>query len=65
MEKETLQEEAERKKREANYEEEIKIKVCPKCGQEMVKKLIGDEFYDLCEDCGLAEGGVIFPSKTE
>ena len=31
------------------------IKTCPKCGQELERKLIGDEFYEICEDCGLTD----------
>ena len=45
---ETLKEQAERIKAETAYEERI----CEKCGGELRVKLIGDESYDKCVDCG-------------
>ena len=29
---------------------------CGKCGEEAGTKLIGDEVYDWCDDCGDVEG---------
>lgn len=29
--------------------------ICDKCGEEAFTKLIGDEVYDWCEDCGCIE----------
>lgn len=31
------------------------IRLCPECGEEMVRKMIGDEFMWICEDCGQYE----------
>lgn len=37
---------------------EATMLVCGKCGEEVFTKLIGDEAYDWCEDCGCVEGCV-------
>ncbi len=36
-------------------EEKEEIKDCPKCGGERGRKLIGDESYDWCDECGVVE----------
>ena len=37
---------------ECGNEHEIEIIECEKCGGEMGEKLIGDELYAKCPDCG-------------
>jgi hypothetical protein len=32
------------------------ILICGRCGEEAFTKLIGDEVYDWCDDCGCVEG---------
>ncbi len=31
------------------------IKLCPQCGEEMEHKLLGDEWWWICNDCGQGE----------